>query len=185
MHVLRYKSKAMELDKSIETLIDLLTNQGILDDTVIILYGDHFPLKTDKQLLLDYGDPYNNRDRGFNINILPMIIYNSEVKGSQISKVSSTFDLVPTIANLFDLNYDPRYYFGVDLFDTTQERTVPYASLSWNNELGAYSSSSAKFYPFDPNSSLSIEEITRISKIVKQNSDISYRLLKNDYFSHR
>ena len=185
MNVMRYKSKAMELDKAIETLINQLESQGILDDTVIILYGDHFPLKTDKQVFLDYGDPYQNRSQGFNMNILPMIIYNSEVKGTQISKVSSTFDLVPTIANLFDLDYDPRLYFGVDIFDTTQERVVPYASLSWNNEFGAYSVSSAKFFPFDENNTLTQEEITRISKIVKQNSDISYRILKNDYFSYR
>lgn len=185
MNVMRYKSKAMELDKAIETLINQLESQGILDDTVIILYGDHFPLKTDKQVFLDYGDPYQNRNQGFNMNILPMIIYNSEVKGTQISKVSSTFDLVPTIANLFDLDYDPRLYFGVDIFDTTQERVVPYASLSWNNEFGAYSVSSAKFFPFDENNTLTQEEITRISKIVKQNSDISYRILKNDYFSYR
>jgi len=185
MNVMRYKSKAMELDKSIETLINLLSAQGILDDTVIILYGDHFPLKTEKQVFLDYGDPYQNRNQGFNMNILPMIIYNSEVKGTQISKVSSTFDLVPTIANLFDLDYDPRFYFGVDIFDTTQERVVPYASLSWNNEFGAYSVSSAKFFPFDENNTLTQDEITRISKIIKQNSDISYRLLKNDYFSYR
>lgn len=185
MNVMRYKSKAMELDKAIETLINQLESQGILDDTVIILYGDHFPLKTDKQVFLDYGDPYQNRSQGFNMNILPMIIYNSEVKGTQISKVSSTFDLVPTIANLFDLDYDPRLYFGVDIFDTTQERVVPYASLSWNNEYGAYSVSSAKFFPFDENNTLTQEEITRISKIVKQNSDISYRILKNDYFSYR
>lgn len=185
MNVMRYKSKAMELDKSIETLINLLDSQGILDDTVIILYGDHFPLKTEKQVFLDYGDPYQNRNQGFNMNILPMIIYNSEVKGTQISKVSSTFDLVPTIANLFDLDYDPRFYFGVDIFDATQERFVPYASLSWNNEYGAYSVASAKFYPYDENNTLTQDEISRISKIIKQNSDISYRLLKNDYFSYR
>lgn len=185
MHVKRYKSKAMELDKSIERLIQLLDHQGILEDTVLILYGDHFPLKTEKQLLLDYGNPNNNRQTGFNINTLPMIIYNSEIKGSELKTVSSTFDLVPTIANLFDLDYDPRYYFGVDIFDTTQERFVPYASLSWNNEFGAYSVSSAKFFPYDSNNTLTPEEIARISKIVKQNSDISYRILKNDYFSKR
>jgi len=185
INVMRYKSKAMELDKSIETLMSLLESNDILDDTVIILYGDHFPLKTDKQILFDYGDPYQNRNQGFNINILPMIIYNSEIKGTQLSTVSSTFDLVPTIANLFDLDYDPRFYFGIDLFDTTQERVVPYASLSWNNEFGAYSVSSAKFFPYDKEKTLTLEEITRISKIIKQNSDISYRILKNDYFSYR
>jgi len=185
LNVQRYKSKAMELDRSIETLINLLDAQGILEDTVIIMYGDHFPLKTDKQVFLDYGDPYNERAKGFNINMLPMIIYNSEVKGERLSTVSSTFDLVPTIANLFDLDYDPRFYFGVDMFDINQERVVPYASLSWNNQYGAYSVSSARFSPFDSNNTLTDEEIIRISKIVKQNSDISYRILQNDYFSYR
>lgn len=185
INVKRYKSKAMELDKSIETLINLLDAQGILDDTVLILYGDHFPLKTDKQVFLDYGDPNNIRARGFNMNILPMIIYNSEVKGQRLSTISSTFDLVPTIANLFDLAYDPRLYFGVDMFEINQERVVPYASLSWNNEFGVYSASSAKFYPFDENNTLTADEISRISKIIKQNSDISYRILKNNYFSYR
>jgi phosphoglycerol transferase MdoB-like AlkP superfamily enzyme len=149
------------------------------------MYGDHFPLKTDKQVFLDYGDPYNERAKGFNINMLPMIIYNSEVKGERLSTISSTFDLVPTIANLFDLDYDPRFYFGVDMFDTNQERVVPYASLSWNNQYGAYSVSNARFSPFDSNNTITNEEIIRISKIVKQNSDISYRILQNNYFSHR
>lgn len=185
LNVQRYKSKAMELDRSIETLINLLDAQGILEDTVIIMYGDHFPLKTEKQVFLDYGDPYNERAKGFNINMLPMIIYNSEVKGERLSTISSTFDLVPTIANLFDLEYDPRFYFGIDIFDTNQERVVPYASLSWNNQFGAYSVSSARFSPFEANNTLTSEEIIRISKIVKQNSDISYRILQNDYFSYR
>lgn len=185
INVQRYKSKAMELDKSIETLINLLDAQGVLEDTVLILYGDHFPLKTDKQVFLDYGDPNKVRARGFNMNILPMIIYNSEVKGQRLSTISSTFDLVPTIANLFDLAYDPRLYFGVDMFEINQERVVPYASLSWNNERGAYSASNAKFYPFDKNNTLTPDEISRISKIIKQNSDISYRILKNNYFSYR
>jgi len=185
LNVQRYKSKAMELDRSIETLINLLDAQGILEDTVIIMYGDHFPLKTEKQVFLDYGDPYNERAKGFNINMLPMIIYNSEVKGERLSTISSTFDLVPTIANLFDLEYDPRFYFGIDMFDTNQERVVPYASLSWNNQFGAYSVSNGRFSPFDANNTLTDEEIIRISKIVKQNSDISYRILQNDYFSYR
>ena len=92
---------------------------------------------------------------------------------------------MPTIANLFDLDFDPRLYFGVDMFDHNQDRVVPYASLSWNNSYGAYSASSAKFFPFDKNNTLTSEEIVRISKIIKQNSDISYRMLKYDYFSYR
>lgn len=185
IEVQRYQSKAIELDHSIEVLIQLLDTQGILDETVLILYGDHFPLKTEKQILLDYGDPNLNRAEGYNINTLPMIIYNSEVQGQKISTLGSTFDLVPTIANLFDLDYDPRLYFGVDLFDETQERFVAYPSLSWNNNYGYYYASSGRFTNFDSNNPLSAEMIQAISQQVKNNSDLSYQILKNDYFSLR
>jgi len=185
LNIQRYKSKAMELDLAIETLINQLTQAGILEDTVLILYGDHFPLKTLREDILAYGDPNLNRDTGFNINTLPMIIYNSDVQGQRLSTVGSTFDLVPTIANLFDLKYDPRLYFGVDLFDTSQVRVVPYASLSWNTDLGYYSVSSGRFTPYDLANTLTKEEIQQISQRVKEQSDVSYQILLNNYFKFR
>ena len=63
-----------------------------------------------------------------------MIIYNSEIKGSELKTVSSTFDLVPTIANLFDLDYDPRYYMGDDLFSEDYQSLVVFYDYSWKNE---------------------------------------------------
>lgn len=185
LNIQRYKSKAMELDLAIQTLMEQLTQDGTLKDTVLILYGDHFPLKTERDEILTYGDPNFDRDIGFNINTLPMIIYNSEVQGQRLSTVGSTFDLVPTIANLFDLDYDPRLYFGVDLFDNSQMRVVPYASLSWNTDLGYYSVSRGRFTPYDSNNTLTPEEIQEISQRVKEQSDISYQILIQDYFKVR
>lgn len=57
-----------------------------------------------------------NRFEDFNIDRLPFIIYNSEITPTKYSNVASTFDILPTIANLFDLNYDPRYYVGKIIF---------------------------------------------------------------------
>lgn len=185
MNVMRYKSKAMDLDKALETLISQLETQGILYDTVLVLFGDHFPLKTDKQDLLDYGNPNHDRNRGFNINTLPMMIYNTQIQGQVISEVGSTFDLTPTLANLFDLEFDPRLYFGVDLFDENQKAIVTYPSLSWNTDEGFYSVSSGKFTPFDSSNTLTEEEIERINLEVKQNSDVSYRIMKDDYYKYR
>lgn len=182
LNIQRYKSKAMELDHSIQRLIDLLSEKGILEDTVLILYGDHFPLKTAREDILHYGDPNGDRSIGFNINTLPMIIYNVEVEGKRISDQGSTFDLVPTIANLFDLDFDPRLYFGLDLFDDAHEKIVMYPSLSWNHSLGYYSSSSGQFKPYDPNSTLTDEDIEIINQRVKNDSDVSYHILKKDYF---
>lgn len=185
MKVQRYKSKAIELDHALKTLLDLLTQQGLLKDTVLILFGDHFPLKTERELLLDYGDPNNDRNVGYNINTLPMIIYHADTPGTRISKVGSNFDLVPTIANLFDLDYDPRYYFGTDLFSDVQDPIVPYPSLSWNTQKGTFSAAKGSFTPFDDKDSLSDEDVESLRLKVVQEADVSYTLLRNDYFRYR
>lgn len=181
----RYLSKAMELDKAIERLIELLTQSNQLDDTVLVLFGDHFPLKTDRSILTTYGNPASNRESGYNINLLPMIIYNSATPGQRISTSTSSFDLTPTLANLFGLKIDSRFYMGTDVLDKTQRPVITYPSLSWNTSEGTYSYSSGKFKPYDEKNSLSAEEIEAINRQVKENSDVSYAILKSDYFAKR
>lgn len=185
MNIKRYISKAMELDKAMESLLKLLESKDQLEDTVLVLFGDHFPLKTERKDLLDYSNPMGDRDVGFDINRLPMIIYNSTTAGSRINKTMSSFDLLPTVANLFDLNYDPRLAFGIDIFDDKQQAVVMYPSYSWNNELGYYSSLSRRFSAYDSNQSLSEDEIKQINATVKIYAEISYQILKRDYFKQR
>ncbi len=185
MNIKRYISKAMELDKAMARLLELLETSGQLEDTVLMLFGDHFPLKTERQDLLDYSNPMGDRNIGYDINRLPMILYHSETKGELISKTMSSFDILPTVANLFDLNYDPRLAFGVDIFDENQNALVMYPALTWNNDLGFYNVYKHRFTPYDANNSLSDEEVKKINETVKIYAEISYQILKRDYFSHR
>lgn len=185
MNIKRYISKAMELDKAMARLLARLEEADQLEDTVLMLFGDHFPLKTERKDLLAYSNPMGNRSVGYDINRLPMILYHSETKGEVISKTMSSFDILPTIANLFDLDYDPRLAFGVDIFDENQKALVMYPSLTWNNDLGFYSNIKRRFTAYDNNLSLSDEEVKQINETVKIYAEISYQILKRDYFSHR
>lgn len=185
IEVQRYLSKAMELDQAIQRLIDLLTQSNQLDDTVLVLFGDHFPLKTDRSILTSYGNPESDREMGYNINRLPMIIYNSKTPGQRISTSTSSFDLTPTLANLFGLKFDSRFYMGTDVLDDTQRPVIAYPSLSWNTTEGYYSYSSGTFRAYDETKSLSVEEIEAINRQVKENLDVSYAILKSDYFAKR
>ena len=126
-----------------------------------------------------------NRNIGYDINRLPMILYHSETKGEVISKTMSSFDILPTVANLFDLDYDPRLAFGVDIFDENQKALVMYPSLTWNNDIGFYNVYKHQFNPYDTNNRLSDEEVKQINETVKIYAEISYQILKRDYFSQR
>lgn len=111
----RYLAKVVELDLALEYLLKTLEADGILEDTVIVMYGDHHPLTTMPLKELYERSPFD-RTIDLDEDRLPFFIYNAGSEPKMISKTVSSFDILPTIANLFDLDYDPRYYAGVDIF---------------------------------------------------------------------
>ncbi len=178
--VKRYMAKAIELDEGIKLLMDKLKNDGKLDDTVIVIFGDHHPLN----MPLKYLDEYSSIDRyeDFNMDRLPFIIYNSEEDAKVIEKTSSTFDILPTIANLFDLNYDPRYYMGVDVF-SDEETIVIFTNGSWLTDKALYDSSTNTYKSLKGD--LDQKYIESINKKVNDKFYVSNKVLTLDYFKYR
>lgn len=137
----RYLAKAIDFDKGLEYLINSLKESGTLDDTVIVIFPDHHPYNLD----FDYIEQMSQVDRtGLNEDLAPLIIYNSKLTPTTYSKVSSTFDLLPTIANLFDLNFDPRLYIGNDYF-SDNEGMMLFPSGSWVTDKAYYHASTGKW----------------------------------------
>lgn len=175
----RYLAKAIELDKGLENLLNNLEEDGTLDDTVIVLFGDHHPYNLSFSELAKRSSV--DRYKDLNEDLMPFIIYNNEMKPMTISKTASTFDILPTLANLFDLEYDPRYYTGTDVF-SDEETIAIFPNGSWVTDKAVYFSSTGKYK--------SKEEITDkyIKTINKQVSNwftISQNTLNKDYFKHR
>ena len=177
--VKRYLAKAIELDEGIKILMDKLEEDGKLDDTVFVLFGDHHPLK----LGTDYLNKYSSIDRyeDFNMDRLPFMIYNSAEEPKVIHKTASTFDILPTLANLFDLNYDPRYYMGVDLF-SDDESIVLFTNGSWITDKALYNSSNNSYKFFNTEEDQGY--IEKINKIVNDKFYISNKILNLDYFKY-
>ena len=180
MKMKRYLAKASELDQGIEYLLNSLEEKGILDDTVIVIFGDHHPLKME----LSYLNEASSIDRyeDFNGDRLPFIIYNHSMEAKTISKTSSTFDIVPTLANLFDLEYDPRKYIGKDIF-SDEETTVIFTNGSWITDKAMYFSSSGKYKALVDD--LEEDYITQTNQKVKNWFTVSEQVLKKDYFRYR
>lgn len=179
--VKRYLAKAVELDEGLKLLIEKLKNDNKLDDTVIVLFGDHHPLNMERKYLNDYSPI--DRYEDFNIDRLPFIIYNSTLENKVVSKTSSTFDILPTLANLFDLNYDPRYYIGVDVF-SDEDTVVIFTNGSWITDKGLYNSST-NTYKSLTDEEMSSEYISKINKKVNDKFYVSDKVLTLDYFKYR
>lgn len=113
-----YMAKNMDLDLGLSKLLLDYKENGILDDTVIAIYGDHYP-----KGLFEEPTLYESscEEKGLNSETCfrtPFIIYNSFVQGKIISKASSTLDISPTLYDLFGVDYDPRYTLGHSVFDS-------------------------------------------------------------------
>ena len=179
-HVKRYLAKAIELDDSIKLLMDKLKQDDKLDNTVFVIFGDHHPLKMSLQYLNDYSDI--DRFEDFNIDRLPFIIYNSAEESKVISKTTSTFDILPTVANLFGLDYDPRYYIGLDAF-SKEEGVVIFTNGSWITDTALYDSTTNTYEFF--NGGTDQEYIEKINKKVNDKFYVSNKILTLDYFKYR
>lgn len=179
--VRRYMSKLKILDNGLGILLDGLEERGILEDTVIVLYGDHYPygIKTDRlNKVLDYDtSEYYNAER------VPFVIYNSELEGKVYSEYTSYINILPTIANLFNLDYDPRLYLGTDLLSKDYQSLVTFADGSWKNEKYYYDATKNKVINFT-DEEISIEELQAINEDINTKISVSSNAIKNNYFEY-
>lgn len=169
----------IELDKAMEALLQHLEDAGILDDTLIVMGPDHYPygLKVseinEKSLI--------NRDDKFDLYKTTLIIYNPKIEKVVVDKYVSSIDILPTVYNLFGLDFDSRLFMGRDVF-SQENGLVMLSDRSWITDKGKYNSITKKFTPFE---GVEIEEnyIESINELVYQKFSMSSLILSNDYYS--
>lgn len=180
--VRRYMSKLKILDDGLGILLEGLESRGILDDTVIVLYGDHYPYGISTKNLNKVLDYDTSED--LNAERVPFIIYNSAMEESKVfTEYTSYINILPTIANLFNLDYDPRLYVGDDLLSPDYKSLVVFADGSWKNEYAFYNASKnkIKYYTSDEYTD---EEIKAINDSIDTKINISRDVIKNNYFEY-
>lgn len=104
---------AMETDLFIGMLLERLEAEGCLEDTVLIFYADHCNYYLlDNTLLKDIKgvDDLNQADN------TDLFIYDGGKTTGTVQKVTSSLDVLPTIANLFGLDADYAAMIGHDAF---------------------------------------------------------------------
>ena len=180
----RYMSKCMNFDDGLKTLLDYLESSGKADNTVICIYPDHRPYWMDYDQVMEatrYMDPLRFGENG--IYRSPFIIYNKNVEPEINENYCSTLDHAPTIANLFNLNYDPRLFMGTDAFNG--DNVVILANGNWICSSGYYDATNEKFIPNDPEAEIDENFVKRTTASVQNTIKISYLIMDEDYFAKR
>ena len=177
----RYMSKLKVTDDALGRLLDILEEKGILEDTVIVMYGDHYPyglVDSDVQAAVDY-----DVEEFYEIEQTPFVIYNSELEPKVFSEKTSYMNILPTIANLFNLDYDPRFYLGEDLFSEDFSDRVVFADSSWEDAIARYDAGNGTVTYFG-SETYSTRELQAINTEIYQKKEMSKLAIMNNYFDY-
>lgn len=187
-------------DEALGEFFSELEKEGLLENTVIVLYGDHdarLPIEEYQRLynydketngLLSVDDPnYVNFDYyQYELNRkVPLIIWSKETKNSLHTTVDTAMgmiDVMPTLGNM--LGFYNKYQLGNDIFSTLDDNIVVFPNGNWLSNKVYYNAQKNEYLPMKETiiSSDYIEEGTTYADKVLEisNSLIVFDLIRRE-----
>ena len=192
-----YLACNLELEYAMDYLVKALEEAGIADDTVIALTADHYPYAlaeggTDYyKELSGVDDTERDTSRYRNTFILWSGCMEEPVV---VDTPCSAIDIVPTLSNLFGLEYDSRLYSGRDIFATNYQANqyssnmplVVFANKgygsSWITAAGTYEASTGTFTPRE---GVTVDDkyVGRVKSLVGAKYAYAKLVIERDYYS--
>ena len=182
-------------DSAIGELIEELDANGVLDDTVIVIYGDHdSKIKKTEFENLYYNEHINDVliDKNNKLDVVdsftyeinrkvPFIIWTKDMAGSEyneeITKVMGIIDVMPTLGNMLGVKNE--FALGHDIFDI-DENVVVFPNGSFITDKVYYDNSSEEYRQLDINSSVSIEYLTDAGEYANRLVSVSNNIITHD-----
>ncbi len=186
-----YIANNLELEDAMTYLVNELEKSGIADDTVIVLGADHFPYSLDNDAALGHM-PYLSELYGYDVvNYLQrdhnrLIIWSGCLEDHEPVTVSSpvfSLDVLPTVCNLFGVDFDSRLLPGRDVF-SDREAIVFNGGYDWKTDLGTYISAKNQFIPVSEDTEIPEDYVTRIKSTVRNRMSYCSGVLSCNYFDH-
>lgn len=178
-----YLASQMELDRAVEQLIKNLEESGELENTVIALVGDHYPYTLSANEINEVST--YKKDGVIEVNKSNFIIWNSEITEPIIvDKLGSQIDVLPTLLNLFGIEYDSRLILGKDILSNGECLAI-FSNYSWVSDYGTYYANKRQFVPKEGITLENQEEYVKaIKNRVSNYYSISKLIMDNDYYDY-
>lgn len=185
-------------DKCLGEFFDALEKNGLLDNTVIVLYGDHdarlpiedyqrfynYDITTDDVLPEDAPNYVTFDEYSYELNRkVPLIIWSkdNENNAETIDSVMGMYDVMPTLGNMF--GFYNKYALGHDIFNHLDDNVVVFPTGNWLTNKVYYNSQKNEYLVLK-GSIINEEYIEKYNKHADEllsvsNSIIVYDLIKN------
>ena len=183
-------------DSALGEFITGLEEKGLLDNTVIILYGDHdarLPRKDYNRLynydketdgIKDKDDPEYKEYDSYQYELgrkVPFIIWTKDMEGTKLNfnntNVMGMYDVSPTLGNMF--GFYNEYALGHDIYNTKENNIVVFPNGNWVSNRLYYNSQKAAYLPLSEEP-ISEEEITKNTDYTNKLLDVSNNIIVFD-----
>ena len=193
-NVKAYIACQLEVEDMLTELVKKLDEAGKLEDTVFAMSADHYPYAlTDEEVAELYDLPVENLQANFDLYRNGFILWSASMKEPvRITKPASSIDIIPTLSNLFGLEYDSRLLMGTDILSTTDPVVVlncngSGGSWHWITPYGSYNTKTKKFtmaQGVDWDETKQNEYVRAMNGIVAAKRAYSLKILDNDYYKY-
>jgi len=121
------RRQAKETDYMMELLLQNLEEKNLIDDTVIVVFTDHYLYTLENKTILKV---YKETDNHL-INKTPFFIWSKDMEQTKIKETTSQLNILPTLLNLFGIDYNPNNYIGEDALNPKYDGIVFFSDYSW------------------------------------------------------
>ena len=172
----------LELEYALEYLMQRLEEAGVADKTCIVLTNDHYPygLTEDEynELAGQTLDTTFEKYRNSFICYVPGLSENIVV-----DEYCSTADILPTLLNLFGVDYDSRLLAGTDVLSSGIHVAV-LSDKSFLTKTFRYDAGTETVIPADENTTVSDKLAEAYRLYVDSRFQLSGNILNSDYYAH-
>ena len=183
-------------DEALGELMTRLDEAGLLDNTIIVLYGDHdckikqsefrklYNNEHYKEVLIDPEDTVGTIDEfTYEINRkVPFIIWSKDIVGTKYAKetteVMGMIDMMPTLANMVGIK--PKYALGHDIF-SVENNVVVFPSGNWITNKMYYNAGKGTFRQLDLEENIELDYIEKNNEYANTLIDISNGIITYDF----
>ena len=193
----KYFTTAHYADEAIGEFVDQLDKEGLLEDTVLVIYGDHdakikraeydyyynYNPETDSKLSSNDPnyDEFTKYDYELNRKV-PFIIWTKDEElrkkiNKEITTVTGMYDVLPTLGNMLGI-YD-KYALGHDVF-STDDHYVVFPNGNWITDKMYYDSQNGEAIVFDEDSVIDKDYIAKYTEIAEKEIAVSNDIIVHD-----
>ncbi len=176
-----YLAANLEVENMLTAILDALEEAGCLENTVIVLTSDHYPYGL---LSHQFNELAGEQvDTTFGIYRNSFLCYNAGMKEPVVVDTPCcTVDILPTLLNLFGVEYDSRLLAGTDVLDEQSFHVAMLYNQSFITDLIRYDTKKGKVSYLVDKEDVPEGYLDACISYVKNRFEISLQIVNHDYY---